>query len=144
MSRIVAVLLVLLTYVPIGFTREIPATIEEFREKRSLDYLSEFSNRRRLTTFFPNEQSPFYGVQMNYVNVGKGNVTFLNRDLVRLDRMPIVFGRVYDSSKSSGDDFGPGWKLTVVESIQRDGSELRYTDANNSTHNLRFKGNTIV
>ncbi|HEY8555675.1 MAG TPA: hypothetical protein VIL43_14200 [Burkholderiales bacterium] len=32
-----------------------------------LHTLNELSARRRLTTLFPNEQSPFYGVQMNYV-----------------------------------------------------------------------------
>src|ERR1044071_5956011 len=39
----------------------------------ALHIVNEFSNRRRLTTFFANEQTPFYGVQMNYVNVGRGN-----------------------------------------------------------------------
>ncbi len=42
-----------------------------------LHYLNELSARRRLTTLFPNEQSPFYGVQMNYVNLTRGNLTFL-------------------------------------------------------------------
>jgi hypothetical protein len=44
----------------------------------ALHIVNELSNRRRLTTFFANEQSPFYGVQVNYVNVGRGNLTFLN------------------------------------------------------------------
>lgn len=83
-----------------------------------LHYLNELSARRRLTMVFPNEQSPFYGVQMNHVNVGAGNLTFLARDLVRLDRVPIVFGRVYDSRKRDASDFGPGWKLSVAESMR--------------------------
>jgi YD repeat-containing protein len=109
----------------------------------ALHYLNEISSRRRLTTVFLNEQSPFYGVQMNYVNVGKGNLTFLTRDLVRLDRVPIVFGRVYDSSKSDTSDFGPGWKLSVAESIQTTPNGLRYVDASNSVYELQTDGARI-
>ena len=36
-----------------------------------LNQANELSCRRRLTTLFPNEQSPFYGVQLNFVNVNK-------------------------------------------------------------------------
>jgi YD repeat-containing protein len=108
-----------------------------------LHYLNEFSARRRLTTLFPNEQSPFYGVQMNYVNVTRGNLTFLVRDLVRLDRIPIVFGRVYDSSKENESDFGPGWKLSVAESVRQVGGSLRYVDASNSEYELKLNGARI-
>jgi hypothetical protein len=95
----------------------------------ALHIVNEISNRRRLTTFFVNEQSPFYGVQINYVNVGRGNLTFLNRDLVRLDRVPIVAGRVYDSRLDVESDFGAGWKLSVSEVIRRRGTALHYVDA---------------
>ncbi len=71
-------------------------------ENRTLGYLNELSARQRLTTVFPNEQSPFYGVQLNYVNVGEGNLTFLMRDLVRGARLPIVVGRVHDSRIRDG------------------------------------------
>jgi YD repeat-containing protein len=87
-----------------------------------------------------NEQSPSYGVQINYVNVRTGNLTFLNRDLVRHDRIPIVFGRVYDSRKTTTDDFGPGWKLSVVEFIEVRGSSLLYTDASGSDYVLKIDG----
>jgi YD repeat-containing protein len=108
-----------------------------------LHSLNELSARRRLTTLFPNEQSPFYGVQMNYVNVGKGNLTFVVRDLVRLDRVPIVFGRVYDSRKQGGSDFGPGWKLSVAESLRQVGGAWMYVDASNSEYGLRLDGSRV-
>ena len=123
---------------------DVPLGLEQFAEDTTLDYLSEFSTRRRLTTFFANEQSPFYGVQMNFVNVGKGNFTFLNRDLVRVDRMPIVLGRVYDSSNSTNPDFGPGWKLAVAEEIVQEGDIFTYTDASNSNFQLQEKNGDLV
>jgi len=78
----------------------------------SLKRLNEFSERRRLSTFFVNKQSARLGVQENFVNTTKGNVTFLVRNMVRVAPMPIVAGRVYDSSIESNPDFGPGWKHT--------------------------------
>ncbi len=106
----------------------------------ALHYLNELSARRRLTTVFPNEQSPFYGIQMNYVNVGKGNLTFVVRDLVRLDHVPIVFGRVYDSDKSDASDFGQGWKLSVAEWLRHGPKGLEYVDASNAVYALETDG----
>jgi YD repeat-containing protein len=115
----------------------------ELSEAGALHQVNELSNRRRLTTFFINEQTPFYGVQLNYVNVGRGNLTFLNRDLVRLGRIPIVMGRVYDSQLAGQSDFGGGWKLSLVETIERDGGNLRYVDAGGSVHRLELDGMRI-
>ena len=88
MNRTLAILVLLFSSstvfssdVPIPSDSDVPLGLEELAENTILDYLSEFSARRRLTTFFANEQSPFYGAQINFVNVGKGNFTFLNRDL---------------------------------------------------------------
>lgn len=78
-------------------------------------YLNELSDRRRLNTLFPNPQSPMRGVQVEYVNVGVGNLTFRVRDLVVRAANPIVVGRVYDSSGSHTEDFGPGWKVNLTE-----------------------------
>ena len=50
---------------------------ENYARNKAYDYLAEFSERRRLNTFFKNEQSPFYGVQIGYTNVREGNLTFL-------------------------------------------------------------------
>lgn len=116
---------------------------EKYAKDIALDYLAEISERRRLNTFFKNEQSPFYGVQLGYTNVREGNLTFLIRDLVRLDRIPIVFGRVYDSRIVNGD-FGPGWKLTLAERIYNDGDTIIYEDASNSSYELLRDGSRLA
>lgn len=79
--------------------------------------VSELSSRARANVYFANPQSLFRGVQVNFVNVGTGNLTFLRRDLVASGRIPLVFSRVYDSSGQSSADFGPGWTLPAAESI---------------------------
>ena len=107
-------------------------------------WLNEFSNRRRVTTLFLNRQSPFSGVQEQFVNTTTGNLTFLVRDLVWLDAMPIVMGRVYDSSGVAEADFGPGWKLTVQERLTSESAELMtWTDASGANWNLYRVGNWL-
>ncbi len=139
-----ALTLLLVNFTADASETDVPLGLEQFTEDTTLDYLAEFSTRRRLTTIFANEQSPFYGVQMNFVNVGKGNFTFLQRDLVRVDRMPIVFGRVYDSSNNTNPDFGSGWKLAVTEEIVQQGDIFTYTDAGNSKFQLQEKNGDLV
>ncbi len=114
-------------------------SIDYFREG-ALVQINEVSSRRRLTVLFPNEQTSFYGVQISYVNTSRGNLTFMQRDLVRQDRLPAVLGRIHDSSIKDGTDFGPGWKLSFAERIIRTRSNLEYTDANNNHHLLRVEG----
>ncbi|MDM3871408.1 DUF6531 domain-containing protein [Porticoccus sp. W117] len=109
----------------------------------ALDAVNELSSRRRSNILFPNEQSPFYGVQMNYVNVSKGNLTFLTRDKVVVDRMPLVVGRVYDSSKTTSEDFGPGWKLSFVEQLEKVGETFFYRDSTNSEYKLLKNGRKL-
>jgi hypothetical protein len=58
--------------------------------------------------YFVNPQSIFRGVQLNFVNVGEGNLTFLRRDMVASGRIPVILARVYDSSSNGTADFGPG------------------------------------
>lgn len=83
-----------------------------------MHYLAEFSQRRRANIYFPNEQSIFYGVQVNFVNVGRGNLTFTRRDLVTVGRMPLVAARVYDSAGPGSLEFRPGWRLSASEHIE--------------------------
>ncbi|MGH9774804.1 MAG: DUF6531 domain-containing protein [Candidatus Acidiferrales bacterium] len=86
-----------------------------------IQYLQEFSKRRKPNTFFINTQSIFDGVQVNFVNVGRGNATFVRRDLVLPGRMPVVLSRVYDSGSQASGDFGPGWMLSAAERIEVSG-----------------------
>ncbi len=97
--------------------------------KGQVDLLNELTERRRVNTFFSNEQSIFHGVQKGFVNVGTGNLTFVRRDLATVGRIPVVFARVYDSRYSGASDFSPGWRLSLAEIIEElpDGT-LVYTD----------------
>ena len=121
-----------------------PAEVRELARDNARGFLNDLSARRRTTTMFPNPQSVFAGVQESFVNTSTGALTFLVRDLVRVGGMPIVMGRVYDSTLTDGADFGPGWKPTVVEELRRDGSRLLYTDASNAVHELEISGDAVV
>lgn len=101
-----------------------------------ISLLNELSERRRPNSFFVNEQSQRYGVQVGYVNVGKGNLTFLRRDMVVVGRIPIVAGRVYDSSATDSGDFGPGWRFSMVETVDVGSDGLIYTDESGSVEQL--------
>jgi len=83
-----------------------------------LHYLHSFSDRRRANIYFENTQPIFYGAQVNYVNVGRGNLTFARRDLVTTGRMPVVIARVHDSAGAGSIEFGPGWRLSAAERIE--------------------------
>ena len=104
--------------------------------KAQISTLNELSERRRVNTFFRNEQSIFNGVQKGYVNVGKGNLTFVRRDLVTVGRVPVVIARVFDSSYTGEYDFSPGWRISLAETIRvnSDGS-LTYIDESLSVTN---------
>jgi YD repeat-containing protein len=99
-----------------------------------IEQVSELSSRARANVYFANPQSIFRGVQVNFVNVGAGNLTFLRRDLVASGRIPLVFARVYDSSSKGSIDFGPGWTLSAAESI---------TVADGKAHLFTENGSTI-
>ena len=83
-----------------------------------IEYLGEFSHRRKANVYFQNSQSIFNGAQIGFVNVGSGNATFIRRDLVTAGRIPIVVARTYDSAASGSTDFGPGWKFAGAETIE--------------------------
>ena len=121
-----------------------PAEIREAVEENTVGFLNDLSGRRRTTTLFPNPQPVFSGVQESFINTSIGSMTFLARDLVRVGGMPIVMGRVYDSALEEGGDFGPGWKLTVVEEVRQEGSQLLFTDASNGVHRLDVSGDTVT
>lgn len=82
-----------------------------------VEQVAELSSRARANVYFPNAQSIFQGVQVNFVNVGTGNLTFSRRDMVAAGRIPLVLARVYDSASAGSTDFGPGWILSAAETI---------------------------
>lgn len=103
-----------------------------------LHLLNEFSERRRADVLFPNDQTPTYGVPLSFVNVGRGNATFKRVDLAVVGRIPLIAARIYDSSLDQGADFGPGWRLSIAETIReaKDGL-LVYTDGTASRISFR-------
>lgn len=117
---------------------------ERLLEEKAIGFLNELTARRRVTTLFPNFQTSQHGVQEKFVNTSTGNLTFLVRDLVVAESMPIVMGRVYDSAIQDDSDFGPGWKLSVREEVLRDGGTLTFIDSSNSEYVLNVQQNTIV
>ncbi len=122
---------------------EAPEGYSARAEAKAQALLKDLSSRRRVAKLFHNHQSMFQGVQERLVNTSAGNLTFLVRDLVAVGGMPIIAGRVYDSSLAKDDDFGPGWKLTLREEITRNGTRLAFTDASNSTYALEIDGSMV-
>src|SRR5262252_1084356 len=82
-----------------------------------VEQVSELSSRARANVYFQNPQTIFNGVQVSFVNVETGNLTFLRRDMVTSGRIPLVLARVYDSANTGSADFGPGWILSATETI---------------------------
>ena len=121
-------------------------SLEAFQQRRAdiaYQFLNDLSSRRRVTRFFPNQQSPLYGAQDGFLNTSRGNVTFLVRDLVRVAAMPIVIARVYDSSSETGD-FGQGWSLGTAERIEMRQGQPILIDASNATYELDRQGQEIT
>jgi YD repeat-containing protein len=74
--------------------------------------LNELTERRRVNTFFKHQNTDLTkGLQKAFVNTSIGNLNFERRDMVVIDKSPIRFTRVYDSSRTDEADFGKGWYL---------------------------------
>lgn len=91
--------------------------------------VKELDARRRVNVLHPNAQSLFDGMQVGFVNVAAGNLTFRRRDLVvRSGGAPVVFARVHDSRIRDNRDFGPRWRLSLVEEVRIEGAHAIYVD----------------
>ena len=93
--------------------------------------------RRRVNVLFPNPQSLFDGMQVGYVGVRHGNLTFRRRDLVAGTNPLAKFTRVYDSRFRRGRDFGPGWHLSLNEELTVADEGLVYRDGSGATHSFK-------
>ena len=94
--------------------------------------LDELDHRRRLQFLFPNIQNLTDGIPIGYVQTSTGNLTFERRDLVVLGIESLIASRVYDSRDLEGIGFGPGWRLTLIESIRLQDNHVVYTSGNGS------------
>lgn len=98
------------------------------------ELVKETELRRRVNVLYPNPQSIFDGLQIGYVGVRHGNLTFRRRDIVSGTNPLARIVRVYDSRIQTGRDFGPGWRLSLDEElIVKDGG-LVYTDGSGARH----------
>ena len=129
-----------------SFALLIPATVstsdyqstkyEVYQESPLWKYVAlvdEFDLRRRVNVLFKNRQSIFDGMQIGFVNVGTGNLTFRRRDLVVPECGTFIFERVYDSRIRSNDDFGSGWRLAFNEALFSVDIGFKYMDSSGST-----------
>ena len=66
------------------------------------DLVTETELRRRVNVLYPNPQSLLDGLQVGYVGVRHGNLTFRRRDLVAGPGELAYFSRVYDSRIGGG------------------------------------------
>ena len=103
-----------------------------------MELIDELGLRRRVNVLYPNPQSLFDGLQVGFVNVGTGNLTFLRRDIVFRKHGPIVFGRVYDARINANADLCPRWRLSLAEEldISKDGI-ITYVDGFGGRHVFR-------
>ncbi len=79
----------------------------------------------------------FDGLQVGFVNVSTGNLTFERRDIVVPGRRRVVFSRIHDSRIRSNADFGPGWRLSLDEEIVVDGDAASYVDRSGARYGFR-------
>ena len=100
----------------------------------------ELDARRRLNVLYPNPQSPRDGVQVGYVHVGTGHLTFTRRDIVVRANGPVAFARLYDSRMADNADFGPGWRLALAEEVIV-GAAATYIDRSGTRHRFQPTGN---
>ena len=92
---------------------------------------------RSIAALFPNPQSIFDGMQVGYVSVRHGNLTFRRRDMVAGTNPLAKFTRVYDSRSQRGRDFGPGWSLSFDEELTVGDGGLIYRDGSGARHFLK-------
>lgn len=101
------------------------------------ELVKETELRRRVNVLFPNPQSLFDGLQVGYVGVRHGNLTFRRRDLVAGTNPLARFARVYDSRFRQGRDFGPGWRLSFDEELTFTREGLVYREGSGARHSFR-------
>ncbi len=141
--RYVKTIILLAGIAQVLFTSSINS--EEYGYKRELDvplhqyaYLvDELDYRRRLQFLYPNPQSIFHGLNIGYVQTSTGSLSFQRRDLVVLGDPTIVASRIYDSKYFMNEGFGPGWRLNLLETVDRVGDTATHVDGSGARHQFK-------
>ena len=111
-----------------------PSTVTDESLAVYAELVKETELRRRVNVLYPNPQSIFDGLQIGYVSVRHGNLTFRRRDIVSGTNPLARIVRVYDSRMQTGRDFGPGWRLSLDEELTVKDGGLVYTDGSGARH----------
>ncbi len=114
-----------------------PSTVTDESLAVYADLVKESELRRRVNVLYPNPQSIFDGLQVGYVSVRHGNLTFRRRDIVSGINPLARIVRVYDSRAQTGRDFGPGWRLSLAEELTVKDGGLVYADGSGAQHSFR-------
>ena len=101
------------------------------------DLVKETEFRRRVNVLYPNPQSIFDGLQVGFVGVRHGNMTFRRRDIVAGELAH--FSRVYDSRIQQGRDFGPGRRFSLAEELAVVDDGLIYTEGSGARYAFRLR-----
>ena len=112
-----------------------PPDVESLASYATL--VDELNQRRRLQFLFQNPQAIFDGLNIGYVQVASGNLTFQRRDLVSLGSVTVVASRIHDSRMKGNTGFGPRWRLGLAETIVVRNGDVAHTDDHGARH--RFK-----
>ena len=103
----------------------------------------ELNYRRRLQFLFPNPQSIFYGLNIGYVQTSAGGLSFQRRDLVVISNPTLITSRVYDSKQRENNGFGPGWRLNLLETIEREGNSVIHIDGAGARHRFQHQSRAL-
>ena len=96
--------------------------------------VDELSQRRRLQFLFQNPQSIFDGLNIGFVQVSSGNLTFQRRDLVVLGSAPVVASRIHDSRIRENTGLGPRWRFGLTATLIVSPGNVVYIDERGARH----------
>lgn len=109
------------------------------------DNLATLGRRTQLQPLIPLQRSTFEGVRLNLVSTSTGNLAFATNDLELSGVMPILFQRVYDSSRRDADyGLGAGWSFAFDDRILLGGDSATMTTGAGASVSFRGNGQHFV
>lgn len=94
----------------------------------SPDNLTTLGRRTQPSPLKPVQRSAFEGLRVNFVSTATGNLTFAVTDFELGGALPVLFQRVYDSSRRGEDTgLGAGWSFVFDDRISLNGDSATLT-----------------
>jgi YD repeat-containing protein len=110
-----------------------------------MDNLATLGRRTQLQPFIPLQRSTFEGVRLNLVSTSTGNLAFAINDLELSGVLPILFQRVYDSSRRDSDfGLGVGWSFAFDDRISLDDDGATLTTGAGAIISFRRDGQHFI